>query len=57
MKAKIGRPKSENPRNQRLELKLTKSELEKINNCSKKMERSRTDTILYGIELIEKSNL
>lgn len=48
----MGRPKSKNPRDKRLEIKLTQEELDKINNCSLKYGKSRTDTILYGIDLV-----
>ncbi|CAL7895358.1 hypothetical protein [Fusobacterium necrophorum] len=53
MQAKIGRPKSKNPRNKRLEIKLTEEELEKINKCSSILKKTRTDTILLGISKIE----
>lgn len=53
MQAKIGRPKSKNPRNKRLEIKLTEKELEKINKCSSILNKTRTDTILLGISKIE----
>ncbi|WP_314882531.1 hypothetical protein [Filifactor alocis] len=52
MKAKIGRPKSKNPRNRRLEIKLTDGELNRINNVAKETNQSRTDTILRGIDLV-----
>ncbi|WP_286033759.1 hypothetical protein [Fusobacterium necrogenes] len=55
MNAKIGRPKSLNPRNKRLEIKLTAEELEKINNCSNILGKTRTDTILEGIKMIEEN--
>ena len=53
MVAKIGRPKAENPRNKRLEIKLTEEELNKINNCSNLLGKTRTDTILEGIKKLE----
>lgn len=57
----IGRPKSENPRKKRLEIKLTEDELCKINDTSKKYCQSRTNTILHGIDLViqelKKNNL
>lgn len=52
-KKKIGRPKTENPRNKRLEIRLTGDELERINNCSKLLGKTRTDTILEGINKLE----
>ena len=52
-KKKIGRPKTENPRNKRLEIRLTEEELEKINYCSKVLGKTKTDTILEGIKKLE----
>ncbi|MCF2626257.1 hypothetical protein I6E17_08840 [Fusobacterium perfoetens] len=52
-KKKTGRPKTENPRNKRLEIRLTEDELQKINNCSKILGKTRTDTILEGISKLE----
>ena len=52
-KKKTGRPKTENPRNKRLEIRLTEEELQKINNCSKILGKTRTDTILEGISKLE----
>lgn len=53
MTAKIGRPKSENPRNRRLEIRLTEEEFNKINTCAKFLGKTRTDTILEGIKILE----
>lgn len=50
---KMGRPKTENPRNKRLEIRLTEEELNKINNCSNLLGKTRTDTILEGIKKLE----
>lgn len=52
-KKKTGRPKTENPRNKRLEIRLTEDELQKINNCSKILGKTRTNTILEGISKLE----
>jgi len=55
-KKKIGRPiKNENPRTDKLTLRLSKNELSDIEYCSKKLKLSRTDTIVKSIkELKEK---
>lgn len=53
MNAKIGRPKSSNPKNKRLEIRLTEKELEKINKCSEQLNKTKTETILLGIDKIE----
>lgn len=49
MAAKMGRPKLSNPRNKRLEIRLTEKELKLINDTSKLIGKTRTDTILDGI--------
>lgn len=54
MTAKIGRPKLTNPRDKRLEVRLTKEELDKIDKAAKLINKSRTNTILYGVDLIVK---
>ena len=39
MLAKIGRPKSLNPKNKRLEIRLTEEEYKKIEDCSKYLKK------------------
>ena len=53
MLAKIGRPKSLNPKNKRREIRLTEEEYKKIEDCSKYLKKSRAETILEGIKRIE----
>ena len=48
----MGRKKNEIPRTERLNLRLTKFELEKIGRIAKKKEISRTEAILQGIDLL-----
>ena len=47
-----GRPKNEIPRSERLNLRLTKFELEKISKIAEKKNISRTEAILQGIDLL-----
>ena len=47
-----GRPKLEIPRSERLNLRLTKFELEKISKIAEKKNISRTEAILQGIDLL-----
>lgn len=55
MHAKMGRPpKSGETRSKSLNLRLTEDELKRIEHCSEKKRMSRTDTLMYGISLIEK---
>ena len=51
---KIGRPKSDNPRNIRLEITLNKDENEKLKWMSETLKLSKTSTIVKGLELLEK---
>jgi hypothetical protein fuD12_10922 len=51
---KIGRPKSNNPRNIRLEITLNKDENEKLKKMSETLKLSKTSTIVKGLELLEK---
>jgi len=48
----MGRPKLEIPRNEKLTLRLTKFELEKISRVAKQKNISRTEAILQGIDLL-----
>lgn len=55
---KMGRPlKSNEPKSVSLHLRITKGEAEKIQRCSDKLGLNRTETIMQGIDLLEKSEL
>lgn len=47
--------KKENPRNVNLNIRLTKDEAKKIQDCADKLGITRTDTIMKGIHMVEKS--
>ena len=51
---KMGRPKSDNPRNKRLEIKLTENEDLELKKLSEKLKITRTTIILKGIDLFKK---
>ena len=51
---KMGRPKSDNPRNKRLEIKLTENEDLELKQLSEKLKITRTAIILKGIDLFKK---
>lgn len=54
-KKKMGRPiKSEEPRNVSLHLRISQGEAERITRCSERLGLNRTETIMQGIELLEK---
>lgn len=48
----VGRPKLEIPRNEKLTLRFSKFELEKIRKISEKKNISMTEAILQGIDLL-----
>lgn len=48
-----GRPPKENPRNINLNIRITKDEARRIQTCANKLNTSRTDAIMKGIELVE----
>lgn len=51
--ARIGRPKSVNPQNVRLEIRLTQDESERLRRCADSLETTRTDVLKRGIKLVE----
>jgi len=54
MSPRTGRPPKENPRNVNLNIRITKEESERIQNCADKLNMTRTDTIMKGIGMVEK---
>lgn len=54
MSPRTGRPPKENPRNINLNIRITKEESERIKNCADKLNMTRTDTIMKGIDMVEK---
>ena len=55
MSPKTGRPKSENPKNIRLEIRLDKDTNETLERCAKKLSATKTDVIKQGILLVDAS--
>lgn len=52
---KMGRPlKTNEPKSVSLHLRITQTEAERIQKCSEKLGIPRTDTIMRGVELLEK---
>jgi len=47
---KSGRPKSENPKNFDITIRLTKEETDMIQECADKLQTSRTDVIIQGVK-------
>ena len=50
----IGRPKSDNPKKFRLEIRLTEEEDARLKRCAEVLHVSRTEVINRGITLVEK---
>lgn len=53
MSPRTGRPKSDNPKNVRLEIRLTQRDAERLQKCSDALNTTRTGVILKGIDLVE----
>lgn len=49
----VGRPKSDNPRNVRLEIRLTEEESNELNECATLLGVTKTDVITKGIKMIK----
>ena len=54
MSPRTGRPKSDNPKSERIEIRMTKEELGRLNACAKQLEVSKTDVLMKGLALVEK---
>ncbi len=53
MSPKMGQKIKDNPKNVRLDLRLTKQEAEDLQYCADKLETSRTDVINRGVQKIK----
>lgn len=53
MSPRTGRPPKENPRNVNLNIRITKDESKRIQDCADKLDMTRTDTIMKGIGMVE----
>lgn len=50
---KTGRPKSDNPKNIRLEIRLDKETNDMLERCSERLKLTKTDVIKKGIALVD----
>ncbi len=57
MSPRTGRPPKENPRNINLNIRITKEEATKIKKCANKLNMTRTNTIMKGIDLVYQEKL
>lgn len=53
MSPRTGRPKADNTRNKKLNIRLRQDELELIQECANKLNKTRTDTIMEGIKSLK----
>lgn len=54
MSPRTGRPpKGEQTRTNKITIRISDSEAQKIQDCADKLEMSRTDTIMAGIDLLK----
>jgi uncharacterized protein (DUF1778 family) len=51
---KMGQKLTDNPRNVRLEIRLTQSESELLEECAEKLNTTKTKVITKGIEMVSK---
>lgn len=49
---KMGRPPSENPKNKKLTIRMTQTEMDTIEECAKCLETSKTDVVMRGVHLV-----
>lgn len=48
-----GRPKIENPKNIRLEIRLTKQENQLLEECAERVNATKTEVINKGVKLVK----
>ncbi|MFR4401423.1 MAG: CopG family transcriptional regulator [Peptococcus niger] len=49
---KMGRPPSENPKNKKLTIRMTQTEMDIIEECAKCLKTSKTDVVMRGVHLV-----
>lgn len=54
MSPKKGQKLTDNPKNIRLEIRLTKKQNDLLNECAEKLNSTKTEVINKGIELVKK---
>lgn len=53
MSPRTGRPKSENSKHKRVEIRLTDDEFKIIDSCAAQLSTTRTDVIMQGVKLLK----
>lgn len=54
MSPRTGRPKIDNPKGERIGIRLRPETLEKLEKCATEMDTTKTAVIEHGIDLVEK---
>ena len=53
MSPRTGRPKTEDPKNQQLRIRLRREKREQLERCAAEMDTTKTAVIEHGIDLVE----
>ncbi|CYW53459.1 hypothetical protein [Streptococcus suis] len=53
MTAKIGRPKSDNPKNRKVTVKMTETEFQTLEDVANAKKLTKSEAILKGIDLLK----
>lgn len=53
MRKTLGRPKSDNPKNKQLKIKMTEQDFNNLEELAKKKNMTKTDIVMRGIELVK----
>ncbi|CYU90917.1 TPA: hypothetical protein TZY53_001738 [Streptococcus suis] len=49
----LGRPKSDNPKNKQLKVKMTEQEFQDLSDLADKKGMTKTEVVMRGIELVK----
>lgn len=52
MSPRTGRPRKDNPKDTRIQIRLDKETLEKLDKCAEKKNTTRSEVIREGIDLV-----
>lgn len=48
-----GRPKIDDPKAKRIEIRMTEDQLKDLNDCAKELNTTRTEVIMIGVNLVK----
>ncbi len=52
---KMGRPPSDNPKNETLRIRVDADTIKKLDDCSEKLETNRSEVVRKGIDMVHES--